>query len=83
VRGWAWSAGPVAAVSVSTDAGGSWHPAQLEAPGASPTWQRFKLPWAARAPGTYEIRARATDREGRVQPDDGRNAVHAITVMVE
>ena len=33
-------------------------------------------------PGLYEIRARATDSRGRVQPNRGRNAVHAVSVTV-
>jgi sulfane dehydrogenase subunit SoxC len=83
ISGWAWSAGPVGAVAVSTDTGKSWHPAQLATRGPSPTWQRFEFHWEAAQAGAYEIRARATDRQGRVQPDEGRNAVHAITVTVE
>ena len=41
-------------------------------------WQRFGFA----VPGSYEIRVRATDRRGRVQPTGGRNSVHGITVLV-
>ena len=50
--------------------------------GPAPTWQRFGFEWDAAAPGSYEIRARATDSRGWVQPNRGRNAVHAIGVTI-
>lgn len=46
------------------------------------TWQRFEFSWHVAMPGTYEIRARATDVRGRVQPATGRNSVHGVTVIV-
>jgi sulfane dehydrogenase subunit SoxC len=82
VTGWAWSVWPVRGVEVSTDGGGSWHEAHLEARGTAPTWQRFAFEWEAPAPGSCEIRARATDSQGRVQSNAGRNRIHAITVVV-
>jgi len=82
VTGWAWSASEVARVEVSTDGGASWYDSYVVAPGSAPTWQRFGFEWDAAASGSYVIRARATDSGGRVQPNTGRNAVHAITVTV-
>jgi len=82
VSGWAWSASEVVRVEVSTDGGVSWQDSYVVAPVAAPTWQRFGFEWDAAAPGSYEIRVRATDSRGRVQPNRGRNAVHAITVTV-
>lgn len=82
VTGWAWSASEVARVEVSTDGGASWYDSYVVAPGSAPTWQRFGFEWDAAASGSYEIRARTTDSGGRVQPNTGRNAVHAITVTV-
>jgi hypothetical protein len=82
VTGWAWSAWPVTRVEISTDGGAAWHEARLDARGPAPTWQRFAFEWQASAPGTYEIRARATDSQGRGQPSAGRNAVHAVPVVV-
>ena len=43
---------------------------------------RFGFEWDVATPGLYEIRARATDSRGRVQPNRGRNAVHAVSVTV-
>jgi sulfane dehydrogenase subunit SoxC len=82
VSGWAWSSSEITRVDVSTDGGASWHASHVVARGPAPTWQRFGLEWDAAAPGSYEIRARATDSCGRVQPDTGRNRVHAIGVTV-
>jgi sulfane dehydrogenase subunit SoxC len=83
VAGWAWSSSAIARVDVSTDGGASWHEAHLVEQESTPTWQHFGFEWEAAVPGSYEIRARATDSQGRVQPSAGRNAVHTITVTVE
>jgi len=80
--GWAWSSSPIARVELSTDGGASWHQTEVTPPAPTPTWQRFGFVWEAAVPGAYELRARATDRRGRVQPGGGRNAVHGITVHV-
>ena len=82
VTGWAWSSSPITRVELSTDGGTSWQASHVVAQGPAPAWQRFGFEWDAAAPGAYDIRARATDSRGRVQPTTGRNAVHAITVMV-
>jgi hypothetical protein len=82
VTGWALSASPVRRVEVSTDGGASWREAALISLAPTLAWQRFGFEWQPAAPGVYEIRARATDSQGRVQPDSGRNAVHAIAVSV-
>ena len=83
VTGWAWSSSEVTRVEVSTDGGVSWRASHVVPPGSTSAWQRFGFEWEARAPGSYEIRARATDSRGRVQPNTGRNSVHAITAVVE
>ena len=82
VTGWAWSASGITRVEVSTDGGASWHESHVVARGPAPTWQRFGFEWEAAAPGSYEIRARATDSRGWVQPNRARNAVHAIGVTI-
>jgi len=82
VTGWAWSASEVVRVEVSTDGGVSWYDSYVVAPGPAPAWQRFGFEWDAATTGPYEIRARATDSRGRVQPNTGRNAAHAISVTV-
>jgi Mo-co oxidoreductase dimerisation domain len=82
VTGWAWSSSQIARVELSTDGGASWHEAHVVAQEPTPTWQHFRFEWEAAVPGSYEIRARATDSQGRTQPNAGRNAVDAIRVMV-
>ena len=91
VRGSAWSgAGPIAKVEVSVDGDATWTKATLRTPLST----RAATPWSARlslqAPGDVEIRSRATDAAGNVQPDSaawnalgyGNNAVHKLTVHV-
>ncbi|GAA0621608.1 molybdopterin-dependent oxidoreductase [Streptomyces crystallinus] len=79
--GRAWSVGEVVSVEVSVD-DGDWRPASLDPLGDEPAWQPFTLSLRL-PPGPHRIRARATDRDGRVQPPPGlRNSVHEITVTV-
>jgi len=82
VEGWAWSAGVVRHVDVSTDGGASWRAARLEPRRQGYTWQRFSLEWTPAKPGAYVLQCRASDDRGRVQPPTGRNRVHAINVTV-
>jgi DMSO/TMAO reductase YedYZ molybdopterin-dependent catalytic subunit len=82
VGGWAWSAWEVAGVEVSADGGATWQGAELGPRGAAPTWQPFTFEWTAGAPGVHELRCRATDRFGRVQPSEGRNRIHVVAVTV-
>src|SRR5262245_483417 len=82
VSGWAWSASPIAHVEVSTDGGASWLEAEVAPPASTRTWQRFGFVWDAPEAGAYEIRVRATDVRGRVQPATGRNSLHRVTVSV-
>lgn len=83
ISGWAWSRWPVTAVDVSTDAGASWQPARVAARGTDHQWQAFTLVWDAAHAGAYELHARATDSQKRVQPPAGRNRIHTINVVVE
>jgi DMSO/TMAO reductase YedYZ molybdopterin-dependent catalytic subunit len=82
IAGWAWSAWPVSAVEVSADAGKTWQPARVRPRGADHQWQMFTHAWDVAAPGRYELHARATDSQGRVQPAAGRNRIHMISVAV-
>lgn len=82
IWGWSWSACPVACVEVSTDGGETWTSAQLER-STGLSWQRFSLCWTPPRAGKFDLRCRATDETGRVQPErDARNAVPSITVTV-
>jgi DMSO/TMAO reductase YedYZ molybdopterin-dependent catalytic subunit len=67
LRGRSWSGtGGVHKVEISTD-GHSWRPAIPQ--GQDGGWLRWSLPWRPPGPGSYTLRARATDRTGTVQPD--------------
>jgi sulfane dehydrogenase subunit SoxC len=91
LEGRAWSGwGPIAAVEVSTDGGRTWASAAVDHDVDSPwAWSRFHADWHAE-PGSHEIRCRATDAAGNVQPDEpawnlggyANNAVQRLPVRV-
>lgn len=90
LRGRAWSGtAPIARVEVSTDAGTTWHDAELEAPLGPYAWRGWSFSWSA-TPGEHELRCRATDEAGEAQPDEGawnlgayeNNAVQRVHVTV-
>lgn len=69
VRGHAWSGkGDVSAVDVSIDFGRTWQPADLKAPPNPFAWQRFTAEVTLPEAGYYEVWARATDKDGQMQP---------------
>ena len=68
IRGRSWSgSGAVSRVGYSVD-GGPWREARLFGPNVRGAWVRWCFPWDAR-PGGHEIRVRAVDEDGLVQPD--------------
>lgn len=68
VRGRSWSgAGAISAVEYAVD-DGPWRPARLFGPNLPGAWARWSFSWEAR-PGGHEIRVRAADEKGNVQPD--------------
>ncbi len=68
LRGRAWSGyGAIKQVEVSLDRGVTWQMARLREPNIPQAWVRWDLDWSAR-PGTYSLRARATDDKGHTQP---------------
>ncbi|MFD7842218.1 sulfite oxidase [Nocardia sp. NPDC059764] len=71
LEGRAWSGkAPLARVEVSTDAGHSWHDAELDPDqGRRWAWRRWCFHWTA-TPGDYLLSARATDADGNTQPLD-------------
>ena len=90
LEGRAWSGwGPVERVEVSTDGGGTWRDAEVAEPVGRRAWSRWSSAWDAEE-GEHELRCRATDATGRVQPDDpswnvggyANNAVHRVAVTV-
>jgi DMSO/TMAO reductase YedYZ molybdopterin-dependent catalytic subunit len=71
LEGRAWSGrSPVAGVEVSVDDGQSWMIAALDPPdGHRWAWRRWRLSWTA-TPGSYVLRARATDTNRETQPTE-------------
>jgi DMSO/TMAO reductase YedYZ molybdopterin-dependent catalytic subunit len=90
LEGRAWSGwGPIAAVSVSVDGGGSWSEASMGPPPGPAAWTPWWFEWDA-APGEFALCVRAEDATGRVQPDEpvwnvggyANNAVQRVPVTV-
>ena len=70
LEGRAWSGwAPVSRVEVSVDSDAGWEEAQLGDPIGDHAWSGWTLVWDAR-PGEHELRVRATDAAGNVQPLD-------------
>lgn len=68
IRGRSWSPhGAISRVEYSVD-GGSWCPATLLEPNIPGAWVRWSFTWNAR-PGSHEVRIKATDEKGNVQPE--------------
>lgn len=82
VWGWSWSDYEIRQVEVSADDGKSWIVANLESQHQK-SWQRFSHSFSIDAPGRLKLVCRATDVEGRVQPEtDARNRYHSLSVDV-
>src|SRR5882672_6551574 len=70
VQGVAWAGeADVTRVDISTDGGASWNPAQLGKDQAKYAWRLWSYAWKPAQSGNYVILSRATDSQGRVQPD--------------
>ena len=94
VRGAAYAGeAGIADVDVSVDQGNTWHRAELIGIDQPYAWRHWEFLWDARFPGDYTIMARATDTNGRRQPETahwnvfgyGNNGVreHAVTVRIK
>jgi sulfite oxidase len=69
VRGKAWAGDlSVSKMEVSIDFGASWQPAKLYPPKNRLAWQLWEAKVSLPEDGYYEVWARATDSEGRMQP---------------
>jgi len=84
----------VARAEVSTDDGRSWHDAELIRGPSSLAWTEWRHEWLAAEPGSYVLRARVTDGEGRPQrmganrllggiKPDGTDLQHTVAVTVK
>ncbi|MER6127728.1 sulfite oxidase [Streptomyces sp. NPDC001795] len=71
LEGRAWSGrAPIVSVEVSTDDGGTWQEAHLDADNRHRwAWRRWRCTWTA-TPGEHVLGVRATDAEGHTQPLD-------------
>jgi len=56
-------------VEVSVDDGSTWQPAQFIGLNEEYAWRHWEYLWDVRQPGKYTVMARATDADGRRQPD--------------
>ena len=92
IQGVAWAGeADVVKVEISTHGGASWQPAQLGTEKARYAWRLWSLRWKAPKPGEYTIASRATDSQGRTQPDAPvwnpsgylNNAIDRVTIHVE
>ena len=74
VEGVAWAGeADIARVDVSTDSGATWQPAQLGGmEQLHYAWRLWSYSWNVPKPGAYTIMSRATDTQGRMQPDSVR-----------
>jgi DMSO/TMAO reductase YedYZ molybdopterin-dependent catalytic subunit len=69
LTGRSWSGhGKIAHVEVSFDGGGTWTTATLEKKNIPFAWRQWSVAWNP-APGSYQVRVRATDSKGNTQPD--------------
>ena len=64
---WAGEAN-IVRVEISTDSGATWHPARLSHQQARYAWRLWNYDWSAPKAGEYTIMSRATDDQGRTQP---------------
>jgi DMSO/TMAO reductase YedYZ molybdopterin-dependent catalytic subunit len=70
VAGAAWAGqSPLARVEVSVDGGATWDRAELGGAETRWGWRLWRWSWEA-APGEHRLVARATDADGRTQPDE-------------
>jgi sulfite oxidase len=92
IHGAAWAGeADIIKVEVSTDAGATWKPAQLGEEHEPYSWRLWSHAWKPSKRDHYVILSRATDNQGRTQPDTAAwnpsgylyNAVDRVNVYVE
>jgi DMSO/TMAO reductase YedYZ molybdopterin-dependent catalytic subunit len=89
IWGWAWSAGTLRGVDISSDGGASWNAAELEVPHETSVtvdsmraWRRFSFSWTPQKAGAYTLMSRAVDETGAQPLANARNAVHRVEIVV-
>lgn len=92
IHGVAWAGeADIVKVEVSTDAGASWRPAELGKEQARYAWRTWSHAWKPPRAGEYTVMARATDSQGRVQPETAAwnpsgylyNAIDKVKIHVQ
>ncbi|MCC7274454.1 MAG: sulfite oxidase [Alphaproteobacteria bacterium] len=93
LRGHAWAGEKtVKAVDVTIDYGQTWQACALDAPPNKYCWQNWRTAVTLPSAGYFELWARATDSDGRMQPPVpagwnpqgyGGNAMHRVAVLVK
>jgi sulfite oxidase len=92
VRGAAWAGeADIVRVELSTDAGITWRPARLHSQQAKFAWRLWSYAWNPRQSGDYTLVSRATDNQGRTQPESAMwnpsgylyNAIDQVKIHVE
>jgi sulfite oxidase len=70
IQGVAWAGeADIVRVEISTDSGATWKPAQLGHEQSKYAWRLWEYAWKAPKAGEYTFMARATDSQGRTQPE--------------
>jgi sulfite oxidase len=70
IQGVAWAGeADVVKVEVSADSGATWQPAHLGKDQAKYAWRLWSYEWKPGKSGDYVLMSRATDSQGRIQPD--------------
>jgi DMSO/TMAO reductase YedYZ molybdopterin-dependent catalytic subunit len=71
IKGVAWAGeADITKVEISTDGGSSWSAAVLGKDHSKYAWRLWSYGWKPAKSGDYVILSRATDSQGRVQPDE-------------
>jgi sulfite oxidase len=92
VRGTAWAGeAEIIRVDVSTDGAATWHAAQLLGERAKYAWRLWSYAWNPRHSGDYALMSRATDNQGRTQPQSAAwnpsgylyNAIDKVEIHAE
>jgi DMSO/TMAO reductase YedYZ molybdopterin-dependent catalytic subunit len=92
VHGAAWAGeADITKVEISTDGGQIWNPAVLGKDNAHYSWRLWSYVWKPAKAADYTILSRATDSQGRVQPDTAAwnpsgylyNAIDRVNVHVQ
>jgi sulfite oxidase len=74
IQGAAWAGeAAITRVDISTDGGGTWRGARLASQQSRYSWRLWDFVWTAPKAGDYVIMSRATDDQGRTQPQAAWN----------